>query len=888
MGRVLRAIFVEDSLDDAETLELELRQAGFDVVGVRVETAADFHAALERRDADIVFSDHSLPAFDAPGALAVLKASGQDIPFVVVSGTIGEETAVAIMRSGASDFVLKNNRIRLAAVVDRELREAQNRRARNHAEQKSQQMAAIVQSSFDPIISETLDGIITSWNLAAERLYGWKAEEMVGQPIQRLVPQDHIAQLSQALQRVRNGERVETFETVRLNKSGERIDVAVTLSPVSDASGRLTGISKIVRDIRERKRAERELRESEAKLAEAVRLARMGYWSRDLASDEVEWSEMLYEIFGVTRDEYQVTYGSFLARVHPEDRDNVSSIIGQAVASHGSFDHTYRILIRDEVRVIHEVGRVLELEQGRPARVAGTAQDVTDQMRAAETLRLRDRAIGAATQGIVICDPHLPDCPITYASPGFERLTGYSEAETLGRNCRFLQGAGTDLNVVAQLREAVRDGRACTVELLNYKKNGDSFWNELSIAPVCDGQGNLTHFVGVQTDVTQRRLLESQYYQAQKMDAVGRLAAGVAHDFNNLLTIISGYTELAIESLKPDDAMREFLFEIQRAGQRSAALTRQLLLFSRQQVIAPQLLDLNHVVEDAEKMLRRVIGEDIRLEARLGTLEGCIRADSGQMDQVLMNLAVNARDAMPRGGRLTIETREVDFDEEYSRWNPGLRPGHYLELSVSDTGCGMTDEVRARLFEPFFTTKEVGKGTGLGLAVVHGVVKQAEGHIQVDSQLDVGTTFHLYFPSYPAPRETASSSSATLMPMGNETVLLVEDESSLRALSRQILVGCGYNVIEAVDGHDALQIAGSHRDTIHLVVTDVVMPRLGGRQLVERLLRLHPETRVLYVSGYTNDAIVRHGIQQDEVHFLQKPFAPPMLAAKIRTVLDGS
>jgi two-component system, cell cycle sensor histidine kinase and response regulator CckA len=388
--------------------------------------------------------------------------------------------------------------------------------------------------------------------------------------------------------------------------------------------------------------------------------------------------------------------------------------------------------------------------------------------------------------------------------------------------------------------------------------------------------------------VTARRRLEEQYRQAQKMEAVGQLASGIAHDFNNLLTVINGYADLLLQSLPPADSSQELLEEIRRAGERAAGLTRQLLAFGRRQVLAPRVLDLNAVAADTEAMLRRVIGEDVRLATVPGPGLWPVRADPGQVEQVLLNLAVNARDAMPTGGRLTIETRNVELDDEYALAHAGAHPGPHVLLAVSDTGCGMTDEVKARIFEPFFTTKGPGRGTGLGLATVYGIVTQSGGHLGVDSEAGAGTTFRVYLPRAEGPvGEPKAGSGAPAPRRGAETVLLVEDDPAVRALNRHVLAGCGYTVVEAGDGDEAWRAAVRHAGgPIHLLVTDVVMPGQGGRALAERLLERHPGLKVLYVSGYTDDAVVRHGVLREAMNFLQKPFTPTALAHRVREVLD--
>jgi two-component system cell cycle sensor histidine kinase/response regulator CckA len=389
-------------------------------------------------------------------------------------------------------------------------------------------------------------------------------------------------------------------------------------------------------------------------------------------------------------------------------------------------------------------------------------------------------------------------------------------------------------------------------------------------------------------DVTERKRLEEQLRQSQKMEAIGQLAGGVAHDFNNLLTVINGCADMAAKTLPDSSPARDLIGEVRKAGERAAGLTRQLLAFSRKQVLAPRIVDLNTVITDLKKLLQRMIGENIELLTRLDPEPCYVFADRGQLEQVIVNLAVNSRDAMSRGGLLVLETRRVVKGEACSQAPKDMKPGDYVLLSVTDSGCGMTEEVQARLFEPFFTTKGVGKGTGLGLAVVHGIVQQSEGHIDVKSTPGAGTCFRIYLPHVEAPVPSGKSNrGVATMASGSETVLLVEDEEAVRSLTCLILQQGGYRVLEASNGEEALRAAEGFHEPIDLLVTDVVMPGLGGRELAERLLLLHAEMKVLYLSGYTDDAVVRNGVLQEQVHFLQKPFSPAAFSQKVREVLDS-
>jgi signal transduction histidine kinase/ActR/RegA family two-component response regulator len=430
-------------------------------------------------------------------------------------------------------------------------------------------------------------------------------------------------------------------------------------------------------------------------------------------------------------------------------------------------------------------------------------------------------------------------------------------------------------------------------ELLNYSKLGVPFWSEIDIAPVRDDAGKLTHFVAVERDTSEQRRTrealqrsEDRLRQAQKMEAVGSLAGGIAHDFNNLLSIILNYTTFAMDVLPGADPIRADLQEVHRAGLRATELTRQLLAFSRKQMLRPSVVDVSAVVRGVEKMLRRLVGEDVELVLHTSDA-GRAFVDPGQLEQVVMNLVVNARDAMPRGGNLTIETSSVVLDDTYAALHPEVTPGPYVMLAVSDTGVGMDRATQQRVFEPFFTTKEQGKGTGLGLSTVYGIVQQSGGHISLYSEPDHGTTFKVYLP-----RTDRAATPATLRPpagdflRGSETILLVEDEAPVRQVMRRMLARAGYHVLEAENAGEAFLVCEQFKAKIHLLLTDVVMPRMSGRQLADRLAALRPDMKVLFVSGYTEDAIVHHGVLDAGVEFLAKPVQSEALLKKVRQLLD--
>jgi PAS domain S-box-containing protein len=476
----------------------------------------------------------------------------------------------------------------------------------------------------------------------------------------------------------------------------------------------------------------------------------------------------------------------------------------------------------------------------------------------------------------------------TFVSPQAEALLGYPVAEWLGEPAFLLKHTPTaQRDEISALRDtALRSGQG-VLEYPVKSADGSTVWLRESLRVVRDSGDGAGQARGFLLDVTERKELENQLRQAQKMEAVGRLAGGVAHDFNNMLAVITGYCELILQSGPVEDRLSFALQEIRKAGERACSLTQQLLAFSRQSIVTHRVLDLNAVIRSAEGMLRRLIGEDIEIETTLDRALGHVTADPGQMTQMILNLAVNARDAMPQGGTLKIETRSVTLTRAQSRRYPDVAPGPYALLTVRDTGVGMDAAAAARIFEPFFTTKEVGKGTGLGLSTVHGIVKQSGGHIEVDTAPGGGAAFTIYLPTVREKQAAAGDRrGAGEAPAGSETILVVEDEDQVRMLVTRALRHQGYNVLEGADAREALNIARQQLEPIDLLLTDVVMPGMGGPQLARRLAETHPEARVLYMSGYTDDDILRHGVLAREVAFIQKPFAPQDLAIQVRRLLD--
>jgi len=518
--------------------------------------------------------------------------------------------------------------------------------------------------------------------------------------------------------------------------------------------------------------------------------------------------------------------------------------------------------------------------------------DITEHKRAqAERERLMT-AIEQTGEVVVITDSK---GIIQYVNPAFEKVTGYSRRESIGKTPRILKSRKQDEAFYRDLWETITAGLVWTGRMVNKRKDGALYTEESTISPVKDRDGRICNFVAVKRDITEhlriseeQASLKEQLQQAQRLESVGRLAGGVAHDFNNMLSVILGYGEILLQQLRPGDPMRDDVKEIVEAGKRSTALTRQLLAFSRKQTLQPEVLNLNDVVRNLEKMLRRLIGENIELETALSDEIGRVMADPSQIEQVIMNLSVNARDAMPEGGRLLFETANVELDETYAKNHAGVNPGKHVMLAVTDTGCGMDKETLSKIFEPFFSTKEKGIGTGLGLATVYGIVKQSGGNIWAYSEPGRGTTFKIYLPQTEAKQEPETGAvEKDTAHSGGEHILVVEDEDSLRKMTERAISRLGYKVNTAANGREALLLMEEKGLKPDLMIIDVVMPNMSGKELVNRLQKNQPDLKVLYMSGYTDNAVVHHGVLEPGTAFIQKPFTFRDLAERIQAVLRG-
>jgi PAS domain S-box-containing protein len=762
----------------------------------------------------------------------------------------------------------------------------ESKRAEEALRESEERYRTILENVEDGYYEVDLPGNLTFFNDSLCRMLGYSREEMIGMGNQQYTDEENRKKLFQAFNEVyRTGKPTKGFGWEVFRKDGMKLFGEVSVSLIKDSKGQPIGFRGIARDITERKRVEEEYRT-------IINTAMDGFWIVDMRGRFLDANDAYCRLIGYSRDELLTMRIQDVEAV--ERPEETAQRIQRIMETGGD---------RFETRHRCKDGRIIDIEvsvnymEADGGRMVVFLRHITERKRMEEALRQAEEKYRSifenAIEGIFQATP---EGRYISTNPALASMYGYESPEELINTITDIPHQvyvnpddRSELFRLLQEKGVVHD-----FETQVYRKDREVIWISLDVRYVCDSQGRFLYYEGFAENITERKRteqerlnLEEQLRQSQKMEAIGRLAGGIAHDFNNLLTVIRGYSQLSLMDLKESNPLKGNIEEIQKASQRAADLTRQLLAFSRRQVMEMKVLDLNILLKDLDKMLRRVIGEDIELLTLLSDDLWGVKADPGQIEQVIMNFAVNAKDAMPSGGRLTIETANVELDEAYARAHIGVTPGHYVMLSASDSGVGMSQEIKERAFEPFFTTKEKSKGTGLGLSTVYGIVKQCEGNIWVYSEPGKGTTFKIYLPRVDEPlEEPREKIVGEELLRGSETVLVVEDEEKVRKLTAEILGRQGYRVLEASHGDEALLIHERYDGPIHLVLVDVVMPGMNGSELAKRLAFLRPETKILYMSGYTDNAIVHHGVLEKGVNYVQKPFTMDALARKVREVLN--
>ncbi len=726
-------------------------------------------------------------------------------------------------------------------------------------------------------------GAILGANTAAARFYGLTVETLCGMNIDEInqLPPGEVAAARSASRDLRQN----YWEFTHRLGSGEIRDVAVFSVPLL-MNGR-TVLFSIIHDISDRNRNRQRMEQSVELLELTQRAARAGLWSWDFPTNELTWSPEFFQLFGID-PAAGASFDSWLAVLHPDDRKPAMEVIARSVQEHALLLNEYRVLLPGgRIIWIYASGSTTYDAAGNPLRMAGICIDITERKDAEKRLSESEEKLRVLIEttdtGYLILDSA---GRVIDANQEYVRQSGHHALqEILGRQVSEWTAAHDLERNKTEIEKCLREGKVRNLVIDYCGHDGTVVPIEINATVV--NSGNDFQIVSTCRDITGRSRLEEQLRQSQKMDAIGRLAGGVAHDFNNLLSVILSYTKFALDETPAVGALRGDLEEIQRAAERAATLTRQLLAFSRKQILQPVPLDLGEVGSGVEKMLRRIIGEDIHFRMSLTEDLGLVRADPGQIEQVLMNLAINARDAMPDGGTLSIEMSNREVAQEPLPEHGNIAPGSYVRILVSDTGCGMDEATRRNLFEPFFTTKGKDKGTGLGLSMVYGIVKQSGGSIAVSSEPGEGTRFEILLPRDLSCSAVNPKPGPVMGPSrGTETILLAEDEGALRKVASRALEAAGYRVLAAADGDQALEIARLRPEEIHLLLTDVIMPRMSGRTLSEAVLRARPTLRVLFMSGYTDSDIVRSGVLDPGTHFIGKPFTANDLLRKVRDVLD--
>lgn len=845
----------------------------------------DFGATLESFISFIHPEDRQSVQANADAALS------QNAPYNIEHRIVRPDGEIRVVcETGEVTFDESGEAIRFVGTV-------QDITERNAAETEMRLMKSAVDSIVEGIVisdAQKPDYPIIYTNAAFKNLTGYAWEEIKSQNCRFLQGAETNPRTVDEIGKAIGKAATFRGEILNYHKNGEPFWNELKISPVFDRTGRLTNFVGVQQNVSERKKSEETLRESEeryrivAESASDVIITINENSSISFANSAAE------KVLGYKPEEL---IGKQLGIIIPERHHAAHKDGMRRYMQTGERRIPWNGI---EISALRRDGREIQIEisfgeyhENNTRLFTGIIRDITERKQTEKALREAEdkyRTLVESSPAIVyLTEPHPPFSPI-YVSPNVTRF-GYSTEEWLNRPDMWVSLIHQDDR--ARVLRATKDAMERAIETdLEYRivaRDDTISWLHDKGRFVFDEHGNKTGWQGIMLDITRTKELEEQLRQSQKLESVGLLAGGIAHDFNNMLTAINGYSDLTLRRLKPDNPLRHNIEEIKKAGQRSADLTHQLLAFSRRQILQPLVLDLNEVIGETIKMLQRLIGEDIQLTTILNPKVGRVKVDPGQFSQIIMNLTVNARDAMPQGGKLTIATSNVFLEPDYTRRHTGVLPGAYVLLTFSDSGTGMSAETKEHIFEPFFTTKAIGQGTGLGLATVYGIVRQSGGNIEVDSEQGLGTTFKVYLPRVAEqPGAEKIKETSAELPKGTETILLVEDEEMVRNLTRQILEECGYTIIEARDGLEALKICETEEYKFDLLVTDVIMPQMGGRQLAEIFKSKLPEMRILFTSGYTDDAVVRRGVIETNTNFIQKPYSPIGLANKIREILNNS
>ncbi|MGE0158756.1 MAG: PAS domain S-box protein [Gemmatimonadales bacterium] len=883
----VRVLIVDDDPMDCELLIAELAKAGFHCEADFADTLEQVRANLDTVRYDLAIADYRLKGWRGTEVINEIRRRGLHVPVILVTGSLAEEFADECLRAGASDFVLKRRMSRLPGAVRRALEEKHLQEEHAEVLEHNRRLSvAVDQSPAAVFITDTI-GRIQYVNRRFTEITGYTPEEAIGQNPRLFQSGKTPAETYENLWGTITKGRVWRSEILNRRKNGEMYWSEVSISPVRDGEGIVTHFVAVHEDISERRWAEEAIREREERFRQIADNINEVFFVVAADFHETLYISPAYEqVWGRTCRSVYEDPSSFMKAVHPDDRARVIANVNTTRAGEDAGHVDFRVVHADgNLRWVRSHAAAVRDASGDVYRISGVALDITDRKIAEDRLRESEARFRSVIEASFDAIVQSVDGTYTDVSPGVERILGYSPEEAVGRPALdFVAPESKD-----EVRQRMAEGVEGRYELVGLHKDGRALTLEAA-SKMIEAEGRTIRITALR-DITQQRSLEDQLRQAQKLEAVGRLAGGVAHDFNNLLTVI--LTEIQLMRLgKGFDSTSEqagSLTEIEQAARRAAGLTRQLLTFSRRDVADPRVLDPAQVVEGLKKMLSRIIGEDVSLDVVADPDAGHVRMDSGHLEQVIVNLAVNARDAMPSGGQLRVEIQNASLDDDYAQRHSEVRTGEYVLIAVSDTGTGMSREIQARIFEPFFTTKEPGKGTGLGLATSYGIVREAGGHFSVYSEVGVGTTMRVYLPrvaadeSQPSEHQQAARAEKPI----RATVLVVEDDEAVRRTAVRSLEALGCTVLSARGGEEALALLREKGPSIDLLFTDVVMPGMDGPTLVAEAKTVAPRVRVLFTTGYTADMAFRLALVKDKAHVLSKPYTTADLATKVRAALAG-
>ncbi len=887
----IRVLLLEDNSRDADLTIRTLERAGYSPHCDRVQSKEEFSERIDGREYDVILADYNLPSFDGISALKLFLNRRLDIPFILISGSVGEETAIESLKTGATDYVLKHHITRLGPVVQRALRESDNSRQRRLAEEAVRQSNEVYKQIFERtrailMLIDPLSGAIEYANPAACRFYGYDLDELRRMNICNInvepVQSDSFGAIS--------GEQTGAESSLFRHRiaSGETRFVEAHMSEI-DLGGRTLTYS-IINDVTEQTHARDALQKSESRARRLVESNLIGVIFSMIDGDVFDANEAFLKLAGYTEEDLKQGRITWEA-LTPQNARFLDPDAAGEIRSIGSCTPYETDIIRSDGRVIPVLIGCATLEGSQDAFISFildmTERNKTEQALHRSEERYRDLFENAAD----VIYTHDLEGKFTSINCQVVRITGFSPDELVGANIGDLVAPEHRKTVHESFEfKGSMDSARFEAELISNR--GERIPVEINNRFILEDLEPIG-IQGIARDIsdrkraeTERRRLEEELIQAQKMESVGRLAGGVAHDFNNLLTAIIGNAQLVLAETQPGDRSYDNLVQIEKAAARAASLTRQLLIFGRRQKLERRAININDTIGDFLGLLQRIIGEDIEVCTRISPGLGAVFADPRQIEQVIMNLGVNARDAMPRGGRLTIATDQVSLNADALKDKTFAKEGDYVRLTVSDTGAGMNEEVMQHMFEPFFTTKGVDKGTGLGLAVVYSIINQHGGFIEVESQPGRGSSFAAFLPVSESVSEERCRETVSPLRGGVETVLIAEDEGILRKLVKEVLSGLGYNVILACDGVEAVRMYETNRQSISLVLLDFVMPRMGGREVYERLRAMGNDAPVMFMTGHSTEVSEGQFIEEIGATLIRKPYSVGELARSVREVLD--